>query len=87
MLEYLFDNSLNLNEKGLLTILLNLPKDFEITIRNLQAISINSRYMTKRTLQNLKKKGYLKVEQINSAGENFQFKYEPFISPQTSSAK
>ncbi len=82
MLEYVFDKSLNLNEKGLLTILLNIPENFEITIRNLQALSSNSKYMTKRTLQTLKKKGYLKVAQISPVGENFQYRYEPFITPQ-----
>jgi hypothetical protein len=87
MLEYLFDKNLNLNEKALLTILLNLPENFEITIKNLQALSSNSRYMTKITLQHLKKKGYLKTEHINPFGVNFQYKYEPFINPQINSAK
>lgn len=81
MLKYLFDSSLTLNEKGLLAILLNISSDFEITIKNLQKLSSNSTYITKKTLQKLKKKGYLKVEQVNHSGAEFQYRYEAYMTP------
>ena len=71
---YIFDNGLGLKAKGLLTILLNLPKDFKITQDNLMTLAKDGRTNIKKTLTELTDKGYLLIEQSHS-NKGFVYTY------------
>lgn len=68
--EHLKNKNLSLKAKGLLTLMLSLPEDWEYSINGLVAICKENATSIKSTLNELKKEGYLKVTKIMPSKEN-----------------
>lgn len=60
---------------GLYAKIMILPSFWNFSIRNLASICGDSEKVVKRTLDELKQLGYLKVEKINGDGGKFRYVY------------
>ena len=81
---HLKDKQLTLKAKGLLSMILSLPDDWNYTIGGLVAICLESESAVKSALNELKKYGYLKVDKICPNKENggrFEYVYNIFEQP------
>lgn len=82
---HLRDRSLSLKGKGLLSVMLSLPDDWEYTIAGLVAISKENETAVKSTLDELKKCGYLVVTKLSPAqteSGRFEYLYDIYEQPQ-----
>jgi uncharacterized phage protein (TIGR02220 family) len=82
---HLRDKSLSLKGKGLLSVMLSLPDDWEYTIAGLVAICKENETAVKSTLDELKKCGYLIVTKLTPAqteSGRFEYLYDIFEQPQ-----
>lgn len=82
---HLRDKSLSLKGKGLLSVMLSLPEDWEYTIAGLIAICKENETAVKSTLDELKKCGYLVVTKLTPAqteSGRFEYLYDIFEQPQ-----
>lgn len=58
---HLKEKNMSLKAKGLLSVMLSLPEDWDYSIAGLVSISLESETAIKNTLSELKKNGYLKI--------------------------
>lgn len=81
---HLKDRCLSLKAKGLLSLMLSLPDDWDYSISGLCAICIESESAVKSALNELKKRGYLKVDKImpgKTASGRIEYEYNIFEQP------
>lgn len=76
---HLKDKNLSLKAKGLLSLMLSLPEDWDYSINGLVAICKEELRAVKSTLQELKEYGYLKVIKKPPQTGNNHFTYEYII--------
>ena len=81
---HLRDKRLTLKAKGLLSVVLSLPEDWDYTIRGLCAICKENETAVKSALKELKEYGYLVVTKLNpeKGNGNFRYIYDFFENPQ-----
>lgn len=82
---HLRDKSLSLKGKGLLSVMLSLPDNWEYTIAGLVAICKENETAVKSTLDELKKCGYLVVTKLTPAqteSGRFEYLYDIYEQPQ-----
>lgn len=73
---YLQDRRLSLKAKGLLSVMMSLPDNWNCSISGLVAISVENESAIKSTLNELKQKGYLTVTKLSpSETESGRFEY------------
>ncbi len=83
---HLKDKNLSLKAKGLLSVMLSLPEDWNCSISSLVAISKENETAIKNTLNELKETNYLVVTKLNPSqteSGRFEYIYEVFESPTT----
>ena len=68
---YLRDNSLSFKAKGLLTLMLSLPEDWDYTIAGLAQFPADGRVSIASTIRELEERGYIRRNQTR--GENGAF--------------
>ena len=81
---YLRDNSLSFKAKGLLTLMLSLPEDWDYTIAGLSQFTADGRVSIASTIRELEEHGYIRRNQMR--GENGAFaqnEYWIYEVPQT----
>lgn len=81
---HLKDRRLSLKSKGLLSIILSLPNDWNYTIGGLVAICVESECAVKSALNELKKYGYLDIEKKRPSKENggrYEYIYNIYEQP------
>lgn len=80
---HLRNKDLSLQAKGLLSVILSLPPDWNYSIRGLASISKEGDKAIKSTLDELKEHGYLVVHRINpERGRNrVQYEYDVYEEP------
>ena len=81
---YLRDNSLSFKAKGLLTLMLSLPEDWDYTIAGLAQFTADGRVSIASTIRELEERGYIRRSQTR--GENGAFaqnEYWIYEVPQT----
>ena len=84
---YLRDNSLSFKAKGLLTLMLSLPEDWDYTITGLAQFTADGRVSIASTIRELEERGYIRRNQTR--GENGAFaqnEYWIYEVPQTDKA-
>jgi uncharacterized phage protein (TIGR02220 family) len=82
---HLRDRTLSLKAKGLLSVMLSLPKDWDYTIAGLAKISKEGTHAITSTLNELKDHGYLCVTKVApKKGEShvYSYVYDVFETPQ-----
>lgn len=79
---YLTDLDLSLKAKGLLSVLLSLPDDWNFSKAGLAKIIKEGRTVLENTLKELKNHGYLKIEKKRDEGR-FVYVYYIFEEPHT----
>lgn len=82
---HLQDKTLSLKSKGLLSVMLSLPDNWEYTIAGLVAISKENEAAVKGSLDELKKSGYLVVTKLTPAqteSGRFEYLYDIYEQPQ-----
>lgn len=79
--DFLEDEKLSWNDKGLLITLLNLPDSFDFSIKEITKLSPDGEYKTRKSLNNLERYGYLKRSRIYKNGKVFDWMYEVYHSP------
>ena len=80
---YLKERKMSLKSKGLLTLMLSLPDDWNYSLKGLVSLCSESESAIKSSLQELKKFGYLRIQKITPKKGNgkFEYIYEIFESP------
>lgn len=81
---HLRDKRLSLKAKGLLSLILSLPNNWNYTIGGLVAICLEREGAVKTALNELKKYGYLRVDKIKPSKENggrYEYIYNIFEHP------
>lgn len=79
--QHLKDGSLSLKAKGLLSLMLSLPDDWDYTIAGLCSICVENESAVKSTLKELKERGYLRIDKImpgKSASGRIEYVYNVF---------
>ena len=82
---HIMDKRLSLKAKGLLTVMLSLPDNWEYSISGLIAISKENRAAIRSALDELKDNGYVIIHKILPNGENngrFSYEYYIYEKPQ-----
>lgn len=82
---HLRERELSLKAKGLLTLMLSLPNDWDYSINGLVAICKENKTAVKATLKELKEFGFLVVTKIPPCKENggrFEYVYDIYEHPQ-----
>ena len=74
---HLKDRRLSLKAKGLLSLMLSLPDNWDYSILGLASICVESRDTIQKILNELKVNKYLKI--IETRDENGRYKYEYII--------
>ena len=81
---YLRDNSLSFKAKGLLTLMLSLPEDWDYTIAGLAQFTADGRVSIANTIRELEECGYIRRTQTRSENGSFaQNEYWIYEVPQT----
>ena len=81
---HLKDKRISLKAKGLLSLILSLPDNWNYTIGGLVAICLEKDMAVKTALSELKKYGYLRVDKIKPSKENggrYEYIYNIFEQP------
>ena len=81
---HLQDRRLSLKAKGILSVLLSLPENWNYSIGGLVAICIEGESAVKAVLKELKKYKYLKIEKItpnNTNGGRYEYIYTVYEQP------
>lgn len=81
---HLRDRRMSLKAKGLLSLILSLPDDWNYTIGGLVSICTEKEVAVKTALTELKKNGYLRVDKIRPTKENggkYEYVYNIFEQP------
>lgn len=82
---HLKDRNLSLKAKGLLSIMLSLPDNWDFSINGLTAICIESRGVVKNILSELKNNNYLVITKLKpnqTKTGRFEYVYDIFEEPQ-----
>lgn len=82
---HLKDKRLTLKAKGLLSLILSLPDNWNYTVGGLVAICLEKESAVKSALNELKKYGYLRIDKIKPTKENggrYEYIYNIFEQPQ-----
>jgi hypothetical protein len=77
------EKNMSLKAKGLLSLMLSLPDDWDYSVEGLIAICKESGTAIKSTLKELKEFGYLKVEKTQNEKGVFEYIYNIYENPQT----
>ena len=83
---HLFEESLSLKAKGLMSLFLALPDEFKFSIENIVSLSKESHDCIKSTLKELKESGYIKIEKNAPNKSNcgrFEYIYQIFEEKQS----
>ena len=86
---HLRDKRMSLKAKGLLSLILSLPDDWNYTIGGLVAICTEREVAVKTALSELKKYGYLRIDKIKPSKENggkYEYIYNIFEQPRYNQA-
>lgn len=78
------DRGLSLKAKGLLSLMLSLPDDWDYSINGLCAICVESESAVNSALKELKKRGYLRVDKLmpdKTASGRIEYTYNVFEQP------
>lgn len=82
---HLKDNQLSLKAKGLLSIMLGLPDDWDYSASGLETLSNDGETSTRTALQELENNGYLTRERIkDDKGKIIDWEYTVYESPKKS---
>ena len=73
---YLRNKEMSLSAKGLLTLVMSLPPDWDYSINGLVAICSEGRRSVRTSMSELEKHGYLKITKISPKKGANTFKYE-----------
>ena len=82
---HLKDRKLSLKAKGLLSVMLSLPENWDYSINGLTAICIESRGIVKNTLSELKDNGYLEITKLmpnQTESGRYEYVYDIYEKPQ-----
>lgn len=80
---HLRDNNLSLKAKGLMSLLLSLPDNWDFSINGLLSLIKESETCLRSTLDELKKFNYLIVTKYNDENGRFDYIYNLYEIPQT----
>lgn len=79
---HLRDKELSLKAKGLMSLMLSLPEDWDYSVKGLATLSKDGRESIIGTIKELEERGYLVRTQIkNSSGRFVGYDYEAFENP------
>ena len=78
---HLRDKSLSIKAKGLLSLMLSLPKDWDYSINGLVTLSKDGRSSVRNTLDELKQAQYLSIEEHRDSKGYFKYKYNVYYLP------
>lgn len=78
---HLQDKNLSIRAKGLLSLMLSLPKDWDYSINGLVTLSKDGRDMIKSTLNELKQAQYVSIDEYREANGHFKYKYSVYYLP------
>lgn len=78
---HLKDKGLSLKAKGLLSVMLSLPDEWDYSIDGLVAISKENETSIKSTLKELKEHGYLVVTKVRTEKGTYDYIYDIFERP------
>ena len=87
---HLKNKKLSLKAKGLLSIMLSLPEEWDYSIKGLTAICIESSGVIKKALDELKNNGYLKVTKLmpnQTESGKYQYIYDIYENPKQGTQK
>lgn len=76
---HLIDNRLSLKAKGLLSVMLNFPNNWEFSVKGLIALCKEGRDSVRATLDELKKYGYLTIKRIDPNTENNRISWQCIV--------
>lgn len=79
---HLREREMSLKAKGLLSLMLSLPNDWDYTIEGLVAICKENATAVKSTLKELKGFGYLKILKVQNQKGQFEYEYNIYEKPQ-----
>lgn len=78
---HLRDKNLSIKAKGLLSLMLSLPKEWDYSINGLVTLSKDGRESIKSTLSELKDAQYLAIEEHRDINGHFRYKYKVYYLP------
>ena len=78
---HLQDRNLSIKAKGLLSLMLSLPKDWDYSINGLVTLSKDGRSAVKHTLNELKQAQYLSIKEHREPNGYFKYKYSVYYLP------
>ena len=80
---HLKERKMSLKSKGLLTLMLSLPDDWNYSLKGLVSLCSESESAVKSSLQELKEFGYLRIQKLvpKKGNGKFEYIYEIFESP------
>ena len=78
---HLKDSRLSLKAKGLLSIMLSLPKEWDYSINGLTVISGEGRASIKTILKKLKEAEYIKIDKLRNELGHWTYKYSVYYLP------
>ena len=77
-MNYLFDDSLTIKAKGVMSIIVNAPNSFHITVENIANVSSGGKDTVRLAINELISYGYVERERVqgeNGKFEGFQYNY------------
>lgn len=80
---HLREREMSLKAKGLLSLMLSLPNDWDYTIEGLVTICKENETAVKSTLKELKDFGYLKILKVQNQKGQFEYEYNIYEKPQS----
>ncbi|MBR1386029.1 MAG: hypothetical protein IJ568_04290 [Bacilli bacterium] len=78
---HLRDPNLSFKAKGLLSMMLSMPKDWDYSISGLEKISNEGKYAVRSTLEELKKAQYVNISRFRDEKGLFRYKYTVYYLP------
>lgn len=78
---HLQDKNLSIKAKGLLSLMLSLPKDWDYSINGLVTLSKDGRESVKSTLMELKQAQYVSINECRDTKGHFRYKYSVYYLP------
>lgn len=80
---HLREREMSLKAKGLLSLMLSLPNDWDYTIEGLVTICKENETAVKSTLNELKDFGYLEILKVQNKKGQFEYEYNIYEKPQS----
>ena len=80
---HLREREMSLKAKGLLSLMLSLPNDWDYTIKGLVTICKENETAVKSTLNELKDFGYLEILKVQNQKGQFEYEYNIYEQPQS----